>query len=413
MAIHSPSGSTSLPEMTPLVGRGWAQAALRDRLAQSAGRGAFVLISGPAGIGKTSLVRWLAIEATPFADAKIGHAYDLTLTPPYGPWIEALADNDRIPLSANPLSDGAELDSISSQPLLFERTRRYLEQLTVEHPLVLALEDLHWSDPASLELLRFLAHGIDRMRLLLVATYRSDELTREQPLYHLLPHLVREAAAERIDLQTLNDHDVREFVSSRYRLLPDDEARLTNYLQARGQGNPFYLTELLRTLEGERVLQPAGAGWQLGPIDRATVPPLVRQIVEGRLATLDDETRVLLDCASVIGQDVPLDRWQAASGAGADAIALAVERAGRARLIGELSNGAGIAFTHALIRETLYNGLSFARRRQLHQRVAEYLVQRADPPLNVVASHFARAGDPHAIDWLVRAGERAFALYAA
>ena len=418
MASLSPSPASLRDPAEPIVGRALELEALRRQwLAARAGGGSLVLVGGEAGIGKTTLVDRLAGEAVADGCRLLrGHCYDLDLTPPYGPWREALAalDPGDLPADlANPFRRGVDPAALTSQSALFGQIGAVLAAVAAGRPVLLVLEDLHWSDPASLDLLRHLARTVAPVPLLLIATYRHDEVTRRHPLFAVLPALARESRAIRIDLPPLSDGEVRSLVAGRYPLAPDDEARLVRSLQTRAGGNPFSLTEILRTLEGERLLRPAADRWILGDLDRAPVPPLIRQIVEGRLAGLDGDDRALLEVAAVIGQEVPLPLWRVAGDADADRLAGAVDRAIDARLMHAGTDSAGAGFAHALIRETLYHGIPLPRRHALHRRIAELLSSRPDPPPSAVATHFALADDPRAIDWLVRAGEQALALYAA
>ena len=402
-----------------LVGREREQRLLRERLAAAlVGRGGLVLVGGEAGIGKTALARALAREAAERgALALTGHSYDLAETPPYGPWIEileqvpAMPDRPPLPALAGP---GGVAEGVASQAALFAQVRDFFAALAAQQPLVLVLDDLHWADPASLELLRFLARQLAARPLLLVATYRADELTRRHPLFQLLPVLVRETEAARLDLRRLELDDVRVLVAARYRLLSADEARLVVYLQGHAEGNPFYLGELLRTLEEERLLRPEEPeGWALGDLARARVPTLLRQVIEGRTARLGEEARELLAIGAVIGQEVPLDLWAAVSGAREEALLAAAERAVEAHVLEEASDGAGLRFAHALIREALYEGTLPLRRRGWHRRAGEALLAAAPAPdPDTVAYHLRVAGDPRAAEWLVKAGERAQAAYA-
>src|SRR5262249_32322981 len=137
------------------------------------------------------------------AHAVAGHCYDRTETPPYGPWIEIAQRVQARPDAANapPIP---RLDDATSQSALFTQARDFFAALTVERPLLLVLEDLHWADSASLDLLRFLAQGIDEMPLLLVATYRDEEVDRRHPLAATVPLLVREAPTARFGLRPLD-----------------------------------------------------------------------------------------------------------------------------------------------------------------------------------------------------------------
>src|SRR5262245_17430433 len=205
----SPDRPHRQPPTPPLVGREREQAALREALdAALTGHGSLVLIGGEAGIGKTALAEALCQEATERgALVLVGRCYDLSETPPYGPWLEVTARYPAAPPGLPPLpavvTDRAALAAVASQAALFERVAAWFAAVAAARPLVLLLEDLHWADPASLDLLRTLARGLADLPLLLLATYRSDELTRRHPLYQLLPTLEREAHAARLDLRAL------------------------------------------------------------------------------------------------------------------------------------------------------------------------------------------------------------------
>jgi DNA-binding CsgD family transcriptional regulator len=409
---HPPRLRTAPPV---LVGRGREEAVLRDRLAEALdGRGSLVLIGGEAGIGKTALVEALCREAAGHgAVILVGHCYDLTETPPYGPWIDlfsrAQPSSDFTPPA--PFVRNSTVRTVTSQAELFNQTRDALAALAAPCAALL-LEDIHWADTASLDLLRFLARSVPTMPLLIIATYRHDELTRRHPLSHLLPTLVREAAAARIDLRRIEAADIRSLVDGRYPLPERDAMRLATYLEGHSEGNPFFLGELLRTLEAERALRPTTAGWVVGDLGEIRVPALLRQVIDGRLAGLDDEVQRLLAVASVIGQDVPLDLWAAVAQRDEERLLTAVEQATEAHLVVASRDGARVQFAHALIREALYEGTLPMRRRVWHRLTGEAMAAQTHPDPDAVAHHFREAGDARAYDWLIRAGDRAQRAYA-
>ncbi len=203
------------------------------------------MISGEAGIGKTALVDVLAREAEGLgAQVLAGHCYDRTETPPYGPWIQIAA-------GTAPLG---RLEDMANQEDLFAQTRDFLADLATNRPLLLVLEDLHWADIASLDLLRFIARGLGQLPLLLVATYRNEDVHRQHPLATLVPLLVREASTERLNVRALDASAAQELVRTRYQLAERAAGRLTQFLMERSEGNVLYLTELLRSLEEEGLL---------------------------------------------------------------------------------------------------------------------------------------------------------------
>ncbi len=376
-----------------------------------------MLIGGEAGIGKTTLVEDLSIEAEERGCLVLwGHAYDLSVTPPYGPWLEIFrqyrAPGDAsLPSVPAFVGDAQELAKMGSQDTLLTAVAEFFLAASTQRPIILVLDDLHWADQASLDFVRFLARQVANQRILLVATYRSDELHRRHPLYDLLPLLVREASAERLDVGRLAIPGYHALIASRYALDDRDQERLAAYLTSHAEGNPLYAGELLRTLEHDEVVRQHGDHWHVGDLTKVRVPPLLRQVIEGRLAVLNADTRALLQVGAVIGQEVPLDLWQQATGASDDSLIAALEQGREAQLVKELPGGDAWFFHHALIREALYADLISLRRRALHRQVAEQLLRSASPDPDIVAHHFQQAGDQRAVEWLIKAGERAERAY--
>jgi predicted ATPase len=399
-----------------LVGRANERQILRDHLAAAlAGDGRLVLLSGEAGIGKTTLVRDLQREAaTSGVLALTGHCFDLSSTPPYGTWLDLASrytqSGDLPPLPAAFLGDG--LEEIRSQAALFAEVRAFLAAVATARPTILALEDLHWADSSSLELLRHLAVHMQTLPLLLLVTYRGDEPTEQNPFYRQLPALIRNAEGLRLDLHRLEIDDLRALVASRW-ILPDaDEDRLVDYLERHAEGNPLFAKELLRTLEEEGHLRQVGDRWELDEVDRVILPPYLRQVIESRVARLAEEMRQPLAMAAVIGQEVPLELWGKVVGLDEEALLAVIEQAVEANLLDAEFVGTRVRFVHALTSEAIYEGVLAPRRRVWHRQVGEALLASVSPEPDAVAFHFQQAGDPRAWEWLVLAGERAQRAYA-
>jgi DNA-binding CsgD family transcriptional regulator len=408
---------TAFRETCPVVvGRMREQVFLREELAATfSSHGRLVLLGGEAGIGKTTLGRDLAREAaTRGAWVLTGHCYDLTNTPPYGPWLDLVATYPRDSALPTPPSvfAGGILERVTDQAALFADVRRFFSELSADRPILVLLEDLHWADPASLDLLRYVAPHLRQWSILLLATYRVDELTRRHPFSQQLPRLVREAEALRLDLRRLDAADLRTLVADRYRLPASDETRLVGYLDQHVDGNPFFATEILRALEEEGFLQKSDDGWSLGEIDRVVVPAFLRQVIDGRVERLGEDVRQPLAMAAVIGQDVPLTLWAQLAGLDDEKLLEIVEQAVEAHLLTAERDGARVRFVHALTREALYEGVLPPRRRLWHRQVAEALMTGASPDPDAVAYHLHQAGDERAWEWLVQAADRAQRAYA-
>ena len=159
-----------------------------------------------------------------------------------------------LPAVPEPLQQGTGLEGVASQQQLHDLATAFVLDVAGSVPLLLVLEDLHWSDPASLELLRYLARQIADARVLLVASYRDDEITRRDRLFQLLPSLVRESNASRVELTPLDASALGSLIGSRYALDEDGHARLLVYLIEMSDGNPLFVHELLRGLEHDGVL---------------------------------------------------------------------------------------------------------------------------------------------------------------
>jgi tetratricopeptide (TPR) repeat protein len=401
--------------MRAFVGRDRELNTLRrslDRMFQS--EGSLVLVSGEAGIGKTSLVHELISEAREQgAMVLTGQCYDLSSTPPYGPWLELFEryrSCENLPELPTVLRPGTGVGDLSSQGALFEVALDFVFNVAEMRPLVLVLEDLHWSDQASLEGLRHIARRIGGQRVLIIATYRDDEITQKHPLFQLLPPLVRESPTERIELRPLDGQAITELIESQFELSPGDRNTLVRYLSEWSEGNPLFTDELLRTLEREDIVRQFNSGWRLADLSTAPVPSLIQQLIERRVESLDGQSRSAIRVAAVIGQKVPLVIWEQLTDPAS--LGLAIQEAMAAGLIREESEVTGVAFRHALVRQAIYATIYLHERRALHRKLAELFINQARQDLESISYHLKQAGDERAPEWLIRAGEQAERTFA-
>jgi DNA-binding CsgD family transcriptional regulator/tetratricopeptide (TPR) repeat protein len=398
-----------------MIGRIRERVFLHEEVARSiGGKGRLVLIGGEAGIGKTTLARDAVHDAQQRnAIVLAGHCHDLTSSPPYAPWLDlAMGKPSGLELPPFPAAfAGGQLTEIQSQSSLFAEMLAFLTEIARQRPVLVLLEDLHWSDSASLELLRYLAARIADLPILLLITYRVDELTRRHPLYRQLPGLIRAGIGLRLDLKRLEEPAVIELIRTRHRLQVEDERRLATYLEQHAQGNPFYATELIRALEEAGELVASGEGSTLSALDRIVLPTLLTQVIDARVSRLGEAMRKPLSMAAVVGEDVSLELWTEIAGLSEDELLAIVEDATEAHVLEANQDGTRVRFAHALIRDSLYESISPPRRLLWHRAIAEALMRRANPDPDAIAHHLTQLGDNRAPEWLVRAGNRAQRAY--
>jgi ATP/maltotriose-dependent transcriptional regulator MalT len=389
------------------VGREREQQQLHALLeAALTGHGSLVLVSGEAGIGKTSLIRQVSAGATERGFLVLtGACYDTGVHTSYEPWHEVsnrVAHDDR--LRAVLPGDNAWIEEAANATAIRTRLRDMINALASHMPLLLILEDIHWADSESLEFLRFFARNVYEQPLVLIVTYRDTDLAFNQALNLILPALIRESNAERIALRALDEDAIATLVQRRYDLPAHERTRLTAHLARRSQGVPFYILELLRTLEDESRLDQTASGWRLGELDGNHVPLLVKQMLATRLNRFGEDVLALLELASVIGQDVSLMHLQCLSRLDNDAFADLLERALQSHVLDDDSSSMELRFTHALVRDSLYNETPRHLRQRWHRQFAELLVEDGREQPAIIAHHFRAALDPRATHWFIRAG---------
>ncbi len=426
------------------------RAAEREKLAAlwqraQEGERRVALIAGEPGIGKTRLTAELARAAADAGAVVLFGRSEEDLSAPFQPWVQVLrhwcshadAETLRAELGADasllsrlvpelsrrleiPPSAATSLDPESDRLAQFEAIDALLANLSRGAPLVVVLDDLHWADKPSLVLLRSLVRSPRPAALLLLGTYRETDLARTHPLAELLADLRREPRVERVLLRGLSPEDVSALVASRGQQEPP--AEFVAALHAETEGNPFFLDEVLRHLAETGALRREDGRWTSDRrIDELGIPEGVREVVGRRLSRLSETANQALGVAAVIGREFDAAVIEAAGGPSGDGLLDALDEAAGARLIAPIPGTfARFAFSHALVRQTLYQELGTTRRVRLHWRIGEALEKRSvaapEELLSSIAHHLcegALAGDAsRAIDVTLRAGERADALAA-
>ena len=418
-----------------LVGREPELERLREAWAEArSGRRRLTVLRGGPGIGKTRLASELAREAHAAGTVLYAGCLEDTLVS-YQPFVEALRHYARsAPLDglAGRLGPGAgelarlvpELaphvasdreaaigDPETRRYLLFDAVSSLLAEASRQAPVLLVLDDLHWADRSTLQLLRHVARAPDEAALLIVGTYREMDVDADHALVALLADLRRDGFYERLALAGLDRDGVGALIeASAGEPAP---SAVVGQLHASTDGNPFFVQETVRHLI-ENGAAPRSGGWAAGPIGELGVPEGVKEVLARRLARLSETCRALLSQASVLGREFPFDLLLAMSGDSEEAAIGALEEALGAHVVVEAQDGA-YAFTHALVRETLYEALSAPRRQRTHARAAVAIeaAPAADREARIaaLAIHLrlaGTAGDPaKAIEYSLRAGEDA------
>jgi len=363
---------------------------LRDRAV--GGEGALVLVSGEAGVGKTRLLEELAAAAE---TAVLAGAASHDSTPAYGPVVAAMRSHLRLepdafadcgPLGAHLALLLPELgpapEEVDSRTLR-EAIRCALVAGTAERGGLLLLDDLQWSDAATLELLAELAPTLADSSLLIVAAYRSDEIPRDHPLRRLRGDLRRRRVLDEIALESLDEDGTAALLAD---LLGDAPSRpLLRTVHDRAQGLPFFVEELAGALAGEGRLRPGAAGLELAEGSEVVVPETVRDAVLLRYGDLSGEGRAAAEAAAVAGERFGLEAVTELAGEPGMGELLEVG------LLHEGGDGRA-AFRHALVREALYRDVPWLRRRELHRELGERL-EACGAPAVEVAPHWLGAHD--------------------
>jgi DNA-binding winged helix-turn-helix (wHTH) protein/tetratricopeptide (TPR) repeat protein len=406
------------PDFDQLVGRDAELAAvLHEYEAAKAGKGRPVLITGEAGIGKSQLAHYFAREVrndralcleARFSDYTASHFA------PFETFLTLL--RDMAPASAVP----ADLFSEStSQPNAGDVFRAVVPiancfvRLSRGAPLVLILDDLHWADPSSLEVVGYLMRTAQRERLLLLGAMRSDESRKEFQEW-----LRRQAAYRAYTTLTLGPlspeslHETVEAVLGGPGRSPDVPAADFAQLVSISGGNPYFFAEMLRLLIAQGAIAPEGDRWSWKGIKDLRLPENFITATRARLDRLDDDVRRLIDEAVVIGDEFRIATLAAISGRDPATVEQLLEPALAEGVLSDqrLSPGEDLRFTHTILRRVVYDAIPHYRRRGLHERASRALQQvyaaEIDRVAGAIGEHCEQAGlGDETFRWSMRAGQ--------
>jgi DNA-binding winged helix-turn-helix (wHTH) protein/predicted ATPase len=440
----------AMPALT-VLGREGELATMRrclDRALQ--GERQVVFVTGEAGIGKTTLVNEFVDRAAAAHDAGVargqclehygaGEAYLPVLDAvsrfaraPGGDWVTAhLRQHAPAWLAQLPsLIPAVERDTVPQQvggatrERMLREMAEAVEAMSAVAPLILVLEDLHWSDFSTLDLLAYLARRRDAARLMIIGTYRPvDVIVSEHPLRDVKRELQAHALCQEILLDYLSEDDIARYLTVRLGQ-HDLPRRLTRLIHSRTEGNPLFMVNVVQYLIDEHVIKESNGQWLLGDESSdlvSGVPENIRQLIEKQIERLNADERLVLEGASVVGMACS----SVAIAAGLDtntewvedrceALVRRHQFLSPARIV-ELPDGTitpRYKFSHVLYLEVPYRLLPAMRRSQIHGRIGQsgeaIYRDRVGEIAAELAMHFEQARDPaRAVKYLLQAAHNA------
>ena len=310
-------------------------------------------------------------------------------------------------------------DPETERYLLFNAVAGLLGEVAETMPLCVVLDDLHWADAQSLALLKHLLRASEQSSLQVIVTYRDSDLGKDHPLTAVLADLRSLQGVQRIALHGLGADEVAEIMTAvAGHELEADAIELAGQIAAETDGNPFFVGEILRGLSesGALVFDEAGARWSIDASAGIALPESVREVIERRVERLGEESQEALRLAAVVGREFDLELLSAVVEMDEARLLDDLEAAVAASVLAESSDQVGrFRFAHALINQTLYDGLGATRRARMHQRVAQALegLYGADAAehFGELALHWRLAAvsveKAKAADYALKAGQRA------
>lgn len=428
-AAPPPLTAIEVERSGPLFGRESELEELMAKIRGSGGhhQGRTILLSGDSGVGKTRLAsEGLREAALAGMVTLVGTAYEQEGYLAYQPFIEAidryLSEQHRPP-EQNPITHYQPLGSSDPQQehtALVNATASFLTSLASQAPVILLVDDLHAADEASLGLFHYLARQTRSAPVVLVATYRTDLAPEGNSAFaSLINALYRERLSQVIHLHPLPEQAGGEIIG--HILTGSVDPTLVQLIVETAEGNPFFVQEITRAMLKAGRLQEENGLWRLQAGAAPKVPSELRELLRERVQRLGPTVESALSAAAVIGREFRFPLLQAVTDLPDGQLLDAIDAALNAHLLEETEDG--YRFHHSLVRHTLYDSLSRARRAWLHIRTAEAIesldaarAESGQPVAEALAFHYERSERSEqrerALPYLLQAGQKAARVYA-
>ena len=427
-----------------LVGRGDEFDFLKERLQKMLlQEGSTVFVAGEAGIGKTRIVQELANFGR---DKKVRHLVGRCIlgegSLPYQPFIELIRKYlelkdikkekdlegfilDRLPVLSGRTSilkvflnvSKVDESSLLRKEQLWDAITKFIENISQERPLLIHLDDVHWADEPSLQLLYYLARNCGNSRILIVCTYRPEDLLQEKehPLVSVQREMKREGLHQEIKLQRLEEDHVRQMVMS---IFPgfDFNHNLMRMLHQETEGNPFFVLEILRLFKGEGIVEKDNGKWALKKdIEEISIPSRVYDVVVRRVSQLEDQEKEILEVAAVDGEMFQSDSVNHCLGFGRIGLLKVLQHLEKSHHLIQ-ARERKYKFDHSKIREILYENIIPELRMEYHRLLGEYYKEnyRAKEDYAPTIAHHLYEGDQkkEALPFLIAAGDTSARVFA-
>ena len=434
------------------------------------GKGHIVFIAGEAGIGKTRLIEELVAYAQDMGVLFVqGKCLYRVGADPYLPFTDALreasaklaalekegeelpiafstglgaAAKDLGPMGVAVMEEGASekaekapsrvldlaeelrrIDIGRQRDRMYETVSSMILEIARRRPLLLFLDDLHWADNATLQLLGYVVRSIHNARVLLVVAYRPEEVApvhgRPHPMTEAISRINREGISETLTLKRLDLRETRHLLSITLNRTNFPEGFVETIFR-QTEGNPYFLEEVMKSLSDQGIINPRDSQWhQKVDMTALTIPSSVRAVITQRISRLDPAASKTLQNASVLGQEFDFRVLSAISDMSEEDLVEALEKLMHARLVFEDTTGdpEKYRFTYTMIREVAYENLSRTRRRILHRKAAEAIEKvhgnKLDDVIFSLAYHYSNAGDlPRSAEYFSEAGRKAVKSFA-